>query len=50
MAPDHDWRKQKSRKAGSDSVIAGNGAEYVVFDNAQVMPIYVIYMEGGGNS
>ncbi|KIK68260.1 hypothetical protein GYMLUDRAFT_35639 [Collybiopsis luxurians FD-317 M1] len=39
-----NWREQTKPYPGSDSHIANNGYEYIVFNNAQVLPCYVVHL------
>ncbi|KAI0387671.1 ADP-ribosylation [Hypomontagnella monticulosa] len=47
MDRDVDWREQSSPYPGADSHIANRGLEYVVFDTAQILPVYVVHIDWG---
>ncbi|KAI1768792.1 ADP-ribosylation [Hypoxylon sp. FL1150] len=44
---DDDWRGQSQPYPGADSHIANRNLEYVVFDTAQILPVYVIHIDWG---
>ncbi|THU89697.1 hypothetical protein K435DRAFT_781494 [Dendrothele bispora CBS 962.96] len=39
-----NWREQSKPYPNSDSHIANDGQEYIVFDNAQILPCYVVHL------
>lgn len=47
MVREDDWREQTSPYPGADSHIANRDLEYVVFDTAQILPVYVIHIDWG---
>lgn len=44
------WRNRKQAFEGADSHIANEGYEYVVFDAAQIIPVYVIHLDWGADN
>ncbi|KAI0888914.1 ADP-ribosylation [Annulohypoxylon maeteangense] len=44
---DDNWRTQTESYPGSDSHIANRDLEYIVFDTAQILPVYVIHIDWG---
>ncbi|KAF5334856.1 hypothetical protein D9758_014299 [Tetrapyrgos nigripes] len=42
-----NWREQSRPYPGSDSHIANEGREFIVFDNAQILPCYVVHLDWG---
>ena len=47
MYRDDNWRNQTKPYPGSDSHVANEQCEYVVFDQAQILPCYVIHLDLG---
>ncbi|KAI6091326.1 ADP-ribosylation [Hypoxylon rubiginosum] len=47
MTAADNWRGQSQPYPGADSHIANRDLEYVVFDTAQILPIYVIHIDWG---
>ncbi|KAJ4489940.1 hypothetical protein J3R30DRAFT_3278078 [Lentinula aciculospora] len=45
MSRNDNWKEQSKPYPGSDSHIANSGQEYIVFDNAQILPCYVVHLE-----
>ncbi|KAJ3863837.1 hypothetical protein EV359DRAFT_81984 [Lentinula novae-zelandiae] len=50
MTRGDNWRDQSKPYPGSDSHIANNGQEYIVFDNAQILPCYVVHLDWESSS
>ncbi|KAI0848286.1 hypothetical protein F5Y00DRAFT_270249 [Daldinia vernicosa] len=44
---DDNWRNQSQAYPGADSHVSNRGLEYIVFDSAQILPIYVIHIDWG---
>ncbi|KAI1095887.1 ADP-ribosylation [Rostrohypoxylon terebratum] len=42
-----NWRNQTEPYPGSDSHVANRDLEYIVFDTAQILPVYVIHIDWG---
>ncbi|KAL9095094.1 MAG: hypothetical protein Q9165_002697 [Trypethelium subeluteriae] len=42
-----NWRLETQTKEGTDSCIANDNLEYVVFEPAQVLPCYVLHLDWG---
>ncbi|KAI1461391.1 ADP-ribosylation [Annulohypoxylon moriforme] len=42
-----NWRTQTEPYPGSDSHVANRDLEYIVFDTAQILPVYVIHIDWG---
>ena len=42
-----DWYNQTEPKPGSTCHVANDGKEYVVFNNAQIIPVYVVHLDIG---
>ncbi|KAI1806136.1 hypothetical protein F4811DRAFT_560608 [Daldinia bambusicola] len=42
-----NWRDQSQAYPGADSHVSNRGLEYIVFDSAQILPIYVIHIDWG---
>ncbi|OTB19909.1 hypothetical protein K445DRAFT_7925 [Daldinia sp. EC12] len=42
-----NWRNQSQAYPGADSHVSNRGFEYIVFDSAQIIPIYVIHIDWG---
>ncbi|KAI8963799.1 hypothetical protein F5Y11DRAFT_130180 [Daldinia sp. FL1419] len=42
-----NWRDQGRAYPGADSHISNRGLEYIVFNSAQILPIYVIHIDWG---
>ncbi|KAI1409432.1 hypothetical protein F5Y13DRAFT_170412 [Hypoxylon sp. FL1857] len=42
-----NWREQTEPYPGADSHVANRGLEYIVFDTAQILPVYVIHIDWG---
>ncbi|KAI0840903.1 hypothetical protein F5Y06DRAFT_262021 [Hypoxylon sp. FL0890] len=42
-----NWREQTVPYPGADSHVANRGLEYIVFDTAQILPVYVIHIDWG---
>ncbi|KAJ7583193.1 hypothetical protein C8J56DRAFT_893928 [Mycena floridula] len=47
MFREDNWRDQNHPYPGSDSHVANNEKEYIVFDNAQILPCYVLHLDWG---
>lgn len=47
MFRDDNWRDQTEPYPGADSHVANEQYEYVVFDQAQILPCYVIHLDLG---
>ncbi|KAH7310486.1 hypothetical protein B0I35DRAFT_439131 [Stachybotrys elegans] len=45
-----EWRDNGRPLDGADSHVANEGYEYVVFDSAQVIPVYVVHLDWGAES
>ncbi|KAJ3754860.1 hypothetical protein EV360DRAFT_73355 [Lentinula raphanica] len=50
MTRQDNWRHQSKPSPGSDSHIANDGQEYIVFDNAQILPCYVVHLDWASNA
>ena len=46
---DDDWRLQNKPYPGADSHVGNDQYEYIVFDNAQIIPCYVIHLDWGSH-
>ena len=44
---DDNWRRYGEAMPGADSHVANAGHEYVVFDEAQIVPCYVVHLDWG---
>lgn len=44
---DDNWREQGRPYPGADSHVANQEREYIVFDRAQILPVYVIHLDWG---
>ncbi|KAI0129470.1 hypothetical protein BJ170DRAFT_616399 [Xylariales sp. AK1849] len=42
-----DWHEQEKPYDGADSHVANRELEYIVFDTAQIIPLYVIHLDSG---
>ncbi|KAJ3796024.1 hypothetical protein GGU11DRAFT_171224 [Lentinula aff. detonsa] len=40
-----NWRDQSRPSTGLDSHMANDGREYIVFNNAQILPCYVVHLD-----
>ncbi|KAI1842003.1 hypothetical protein JX266_011758 [Neoarthrinium moseri] len=47
MFREDNWRDQGRPYEGADSHVANRELEYIVFDTAQIIPIYVIHLDWG---
>ncbi|KAI1402116.1 ADP-ribosylation [Hypoxylon fuscum] len=47
MTRDDNWRTQSKPYPGADSHVANRDLEYIVFDTAQILPVYVIHIDWG---
>ncbi|KAK7466115.1 hypothetical protein VKT23_004839 [Stygiomarasmius scandens] len=47
MFRDDNWREQGKPYSGVDSHVGNNELEYIVFDNAQILPCYVVHLDWG---
>ncbi|XXG98572.1 hypothetical protein Hte_004897 [Hypoxylon texense] len=47
MTRDDNWRDQTKPFPGADSHVANRNYEHVVFDSAQILPVYVIHIDWG---
>ncbi|KAI0899682.1 ADP-ribosylation [Annulohypoxylon nitens] len=47
MTREDNWRDQTEPYPGSDSHVANRDLEYIVFDTAQILPVYVIHIDWG---
>ncbi|KAI1325114.1 ADP-ribosylation [Xylariaceae sp. FL0255] len=45
-----NWRDQSRPYPGSDSHTANDGFEYIVFESAQIIPVYVIHIDWGSDN
>jgi hypothetical protein len=50
MYRDDEWRHQDQAYEGCDSHVANDGHEYIVFDAAQVVPVYVVHLDWGADN
>ncbi|KAK9772904.1 hypothetical protein AB5N19_02794 [Seiridium cardinale] len=51
MFREDNWREQSEPYQGSDSHVANRELEYIVFDPAQIIPVYVVHLDWGqGNT
>jgi len=50
MFREDDWRAQDEAYEGADSHVANRQLEYVVFDPAQILPVYVVHLDWGANN
>lgn len=50
MFPEDDWRTQAEPYEGADSHAANRLLEYVVFDEGQILPVYVIHLDFGADN
>jgi hypothetical protein len=42
-----NWRTQERPFPGSDSHVANNQMEYIVFESARILPVYVLHLDWG---
>ncbi|KAI2607296.1 ADP-ribosylation [Hypoxylon fragiforme] len=47
VSREDNWRDQTEPYPGSESHVANRNLEYIVFDSAQVLPVYVIHIDWG---
>ncbi|KAI1386343.1 ADP-ribosylation [Hypoxylon trugodes] len=47
MTRNDNWREQSEPYPGADSHVANRDLEYIVFDTAQILPVYVIHIDWG---
>ncbi|KAI0171891.1 ADP-ribosylation [Hypoxylon sp. FL1284] len=47
MTREDNWRDQSQPFPGADSHVANRDLEYIVFDAAQILPVYVIHIDWG---
>ncbi|KAI1338412.1 ADP-ribosylation [Xylariaceae sp. FL0016] len=47
---DDNWRLQTECYENADSHVANNQREYIVFDKAQIIPVYVIHIDWGADN
>ncbi|KAJ2896515.1 hypothetical protein MKZ38_005468 [Zalerion maritima] len=47
---DDNWRCQYESYPGSDSHVANNKFEFIVFDSAAILPVYVIHLDWGNSN
>ncbi|VUC29809.1 unnamed protein product [Clonostachys rosea] len=50
MFRDDEWRTEDKYFEGADSHVANEGMEYIVFDPAQIIPVYVIHLDWGADN
>ncbi|CAH0056318.1 unnamed protein product [Clonostachys solani] len=50
MFRDDEWRTEDKAWEGADSHLANGGMEYIVFDAAQIIPVYVIHLDWGADN
>ncbi|KAF9078516.1 hypothetical protein BDP27DRAFT_14571 [Rhodocollybia butyracea] len=50
MYRNDNWREQSKPYPESDSHIANDGQEYIVFNNAQILPCYVVHLNWANSS
>ncbi|KAI0152354.1 hypothetical protein F4776DRAFT_601240 [Hypoxylon sp. NC0597] len=47
VSREDNWREQTEPYPGADSHVANRELEYIVFDTAQILPVYVIHIDWG---
>ncbi|KAI1142288.1 hypothetical protein F5Y05DRAFT_370353 [Hypoxylon sp. FL0543] len=47
ISREDNWREQTEPYPGADSHVANRELEYIVFDSAQILPVYVIHIDWG---
>ncbi|KAF9873210.1 hypothetical protein CkaCkLH20_09373 [Colletotrichum karsti] len=50
MFREDNWRTQSRPYEGADSHVANRELEYIVFDPAQIIPIYVLHLDWGADN
>ncbi|CAH0030277.1 unnamed protein product [Clonostachys rhizophaga] len=50
MFRDDEWRAEDKAWEGADSHVANGGMEYIVFDAAQIIPVYVVHLDWGADN
>lgn len=50
MTREDDWYLETQPIEGADSHVGNNQMEYIVFDNAQILPCYVIHLDWGAEN
>ena len=50
MYREDGWRQQDEAFEGADSHVANEGMEYIVFDRAQTIPVYVVHLDWGADN
>ena len=50
VAREDNWRTQMEPYEGADSHVANRLLEYIVFDTAQILPVYVLHLDWGDDN
>ncbi|KAF6812423.1 parp domain-containing protein [Colletotrichum sojae] len=50
MFREDNWRQQSEPYEGADSHVANRELEYIVFDPAQIIPVYVLHLDWGADN